>query len=220
MALMRWSTALVLVFVFGQAMESVAANLLSRDEIDSAWEEMLRMERYESVFYGNPKYSAPTSQMKTDDQSIEVVEARKGYLWGFFGLSDGGGWRVEGRLESEVRTGSRLLQLYSKATSKWFPGFAFFWMPGYDLGKYPIWEFRLVLRNPDNRQDIKVLKSISVPTPEVLRRSQMRAHPDDPSCPRGQRCPRGEVEYDAVKGVAVVRILGISHPISVEVPID
>jgi hypothetical protein len=192
------------------------AKTLSLEEVGALWEQLLRDERYEAIQLFRSESSSPTLY-KFKDKRITVQEARGGYLWGLFGLSDGGGWEIDGRLEAEVPIEAGLLQLYSKATSKWRPGFAFIWMPGYDPNKYPIREFRLILRHPIRRKEIRPLKSISVSPEEVL----STENPDGTSAKEllGQRIPRGELQYDKARRVAVMKILGLHNPITLEVPI-
>lgn len=167
------------------------------------WEDHLRGEQYRPMGPNNEKV-------------IIAMEQGEGYLWGFFGLSDGGGWRIWGRLEAEVPIQEGLLQLYSRGATKWSPGFMLI-EPRYDRKKYPIWEFRLILRDPVHRQEVQTLKSVPVPAQEVLQHPQFRFNPDDPRCPLGHRCPRGELQYKETRKMAIVKILGILHPFSVEV---
>ena len=197
---------LALLLLFSISAEC-AAKALSREQVDQQWEAFLREENYWAIQFLNPKLEAPTLDRATDDRTIHVSDAREGLLWGFFGLSDGGGWQIEGRLEDEVRTDQGILHLYSKATTKWFPGFWWILMPWYDLDKWPQWEFRLVLRNPGDRRKIRVLKSVQVPPQEVI-------HPN----PRGLRTPRGSLQYDRARRLAIMEILGVHHPVRLEVP--
>jgi hypothetical protein len=171
----------------------------------------LREERYEVVEFLNPQSSTPTSRFVSDSKG------REGYLWGLFGLSDGGGWAIRGQLEAEIPIEQGVLQLYSKETIRWRPGFAFIWMPGYDPKKYPIREIRLVFRDRVRRQEIRPLKSVSVSPEEVLRTE----NPDGTSVKEliGQRIPRGELQYDKARRVAIMKILGLHNPITLEVPI-
>ncbi len=194
------------------------AEVLSREEVDGLWEQLLREERYEAIQYLNRRYSTPTTHSPTRDKRIVVTEGREGYLGGFFGLSEGGGWDIRGQLEAEIPIEQAILQLYSKETIQWLPGFAFFWMADYDTKKYPIREFRLLLRHPIRRQEIRTLKSIPVAPGEVL----PTQNPDGTSVKEliGQRIPRGEVQYDEARQVGVVQILGLHKPITVEVPIS
>jgi hypothetical protein len=193
------------------------AKTLSREEVEELWERLLSQERYEVLEFLNPQSSTPTSRFATDNKIIKVMEGREGYLWGLFGLSDGGGWAIRGQLEAEIPIDGGLLQLYSKETSKWRPGFAFIWMPGYDPKKYPIREFRLIFRDPVRRQEIRPLKSVSVSPEEVL----PTENPDGTSVKEllGQRIPRGELQYDKARQVAIMKILGLHNPITLEVPI-
>jgi hypothetical protein len=148
-----------------------------------------------------------------------VQEFREGLLWGLFGeLGAGGGWEVSGRLEAEASSPSGVLQLFSKATTKWFPGFAFVWMPGADPKKYPTWEFRLVLRNPNDRRQVRKIKSVEFDPGDVVPETNEDGSPVRERI--GQRVPRGELTYDNARGLAIVRILGLRSPIYLEVPID
>jgi hypothetical protein len=63
---------------------------LSREEVEDLWERLLREERYEVVEFLSPGSSDPTSRYRTDNRTIKVMDGRAGYLWGRFGLSDGG----------------------------------------------------------------------------------------------------------------------------------
>ena len=125
---------------------------------------------------------------------------------------------IRGQLEAEIPIKERVLQLYSKATSKWSPGFAFIWMPGYDPKQYPQWEFRLILRSAVNRQQIHTLKSVFLQPGDVLPTFDEKGHSIKELV--GQRVPRGELRYDQTRSVAVILILGVHHPLSVEVPLS
>ncbi len=89
----------------------------------------------------------------------------------------------------------------------------------YDRKKYPIWEFRLILRNPTQREEIRTLKSVPVSSVDVLMSPWFRLHPDDPQCPHGERCPRGELKYEAERRLVMIRIEGVRDPFSVPVPL-
>src|SRR5262249_52129828 len=208
---------LLAVLVSGcQAPPAAQGGTLSKAEIDTLWEQLLVEERYVALqyFYRPPYPNVYPSQ----NREIWVQEAREGLLWGLFGsLGTGGGWKVSGQLEAEAASPSGILQLYSKASSKWSPGFAFVWMPGYDDKKYPTWEFRLVLRNPNDRRQVRKLKSIEFGTRDVIPEFNEDGSPVKER--RGQRFPRGELAYDQ-RGVAIVRVLGLRVPITLEVPID
>ncbi len=199
-----------------------SAQTLSRDEVDSLWEQLLREERYQGIHFhsgpGGPSIADLREQRVGrihHAPEISVQDSREGYLGGLLG--SGGGWHVRGQLEAEVPIEGGLLQLYSKETSKWSPGFAFIWMPGYDPKKYPLREFRLLLRHPRRRQEIRILRSLEVAPDEVL----ATENPDGTSVKEliGQRIPRGELRYDAGRKVAIVQILGLHKPITVEVPV-
>lgn len=217
MSLFRPMVVLASVLVFVLMTESSLAKTFSKDDIDTIWEQLLQQEQYRAIEYLNRQYSNPTSDFPTDDKSIVVQEGREGYLWSFFGLSEGGGWMIEGRLEAELPIKEGLLQLYSKATSKWSPGFAFVWMPGYDPKQYPIWEFRLIRRDPVNRQQVHTLKSVFLQPGDVLPTFDEKGHSIKELV--GQRVLRGELRYDQTRNVAVIQILGVHHPVSVEVPL-
>jgi len=87
----------------------------------------------------------------------------------------------------------------------------------YDREKYPMWEFRLIVRDPNRRQDLRALKSVFVSPKDVL----PRWNPDGSPIKElvGVRAPRGEVEYDAARGVATMRVLGLHNPLTFEVPV-
>jgi len=193
------------------------AMTLSGEEVEALWERLLREERYEVVEFLSQRSSDPTSRYRTDNKTIKVMDGRAGYLWGLFGLSDGGGWSIRGQLEAEVAIPVGLLQLYSRETIRWRPGFASLWMPSYDPQTYPAWEFRLLARHPDRRQDIRVLKSIALSSHDVLPTEK----PDGTSVKEliGHRIPRGELRYDAVRQAAIVQIFGLQRPTTEEVSI-
>lgn len=208
--------------VFVLVADSSAAKTLSREEVDIIWEDLLRDERYEAVEFSTLESETPTIFKFRDegfkDKAIVVSEGREGYFWDFFGLSGGGGWTVEGRLEAEVPTKQGILQLYSKSTAKWSPGFLFIWMPGYDPKQYPQWEFRLILRDALKRRQIRPLKSVFLSPGDVLPTFDEKGHSIKELV--GQRIPRGELRYDAARQVAVIQILGVHHPISIEVSLS
>jgi hypothetical protein len=206
-------SVLVVCLMVGDA----AAKTLSKEEVDAMWEDLLRQEQYRAIAYLNRRYSTPTSDSPTNDKAIVVIEGREGYWWGLGGLSEGGGWVIKGQLEAEVPIKEAILQLYSKGTSKWSPGFLFIWMPGYDPNQYPQWEFRLILRGAPNRQQIHTLKSIFLQPGDVLPTFDEKGSSIKELL--GQRIPRGELRYDAARQVAVIKILGVHHPTSVEVPL-
>jgi hypothetical protein len=200
-----------------QAPPAAQGGTLSKAEVDALWEQLLVEERYVALqyFYGPPYPHVYPLR----GQELVVQEAREGLLWGLFGsLGTGGGWEVQGQLEAEASSLSGILQLYSKASSKWAPGFAFVWMPGYNDKKYPIWEFRLVLRNPNDRRQVRKIKSIEFGPSNVIPAFNEDGSPVKER--RGQRFPRGELTYDQVRGVAIVSVLGLRAPMTVEVPID
>lgn len=64
---------------------------MSKDDVDTLWEQLLREERYEAIAYLNKRYSAPTTHIRTKDKSIEVLEGRGGYLGGLLGEGAAGG---------------------------------------------------------------------------------------------------------------------------------
>ena len=212
-------TPLVVLVFLCQTAAVVQGGTLSRADVDTLWERLLVEERYEAIqyFYGPAEpnvYRFPDSH-----RELVVQEAREGLLWGLFGgLGAGGGWRVSGRLEAEALSSMGMLQLYSKASSKWSPGFATFWMPDYDEKKYPTWEFRLVLRNPNDRRQVQKVKSIEFGPGDIIPAFNEDGSPVLER--RGQRVPRGELTYDQTRGVAIIRVLGLRAPITLEVPID
>ncbi|NOY84428.1 MAG: hypothetical protein GXO96_06345 [Nitrospirae bacterium] len=179
---------------------------LSIEEVNTIWENFLRKEQYRQFgFTLESKFDAPMFGNR-----IIVKELRGGYLGGFFGLSEGGGWGIVGGLEAEVTIEEGILQLYVKETVKTSPGLDLFFIviqSGYDKKKYPIYEFRLILRDTREREQIKTLKSINLPKEEVFVPLY------------SERRPRGKIDYDPEKKVAVVRIESIRNPFSVEVPL-
>jgi hypothetical protein len=207
-----------LLFLF--EIPSVAqGGTLSKIEVDALWEQLLVEERYEAVWYIDRSSQPNTFKFPDSHQELVVQETREGLLWGLFGsLGTGGGWKVSGQLEAEATSPSGILQLYSKASSRWSPGFAFVWMPGYDDKKYPTWEFRLVLRNPNDRRQVRKIKSIEFGPGDVIPEFNEDGSPVKER--RGQRFPRGELMYDQTRRVAIVRILGLRAPITLEVPVD
>jgi len=211
------SVLLAAVVFLCQTPSVAQGGTLSKAEVDALWEQLLLEERYEALQYFYR--SSQPSVFRSPDRELLVQETREGLLWGLFGeLGTGGGWKVSGRLEAEAPSPSGVLQLYSKATSKWFPGFAFVWMPGYGEEKYPTWEFRLVLRNPNDRRQVRKIKSVEFGPGDVLPRINEDGSPVRERI--GQRVPRGELTYDNARGLAIVRILGLRSPIHLEVPID
>lgn len=220
MSKIQWIIAFVLVMVLSVMGDVGLAKTLSREEVDALWEELLQNERYEMITFSS-RSPTPIIYKFNEEKRLGVDGANQGYLWGLLwgDLSDGGGWEIEGRLEAEISIDRGILQLYSKSTIKWSPSFAFFWMPSYNPQKYPVWEFHLILRDPVRRQEIQTIKAVPVPPQEVLQQPQFRFNPDDPSCPLGQRCPRGELHYNSIEKMATIRISGVLNPFSVEVPI-
>jgi hypothetical protein len=208
----------VVLVLFCQAPSDAHSGTLSKAEVDALWERLLLEERYEAIQYFY-RSSVP-SVYRSPDQVLLVQETREGLLWGFFGeLGTGGGWEVSGRLEAEMSSPpSGVLQLYSKAASQWSPGFAFAWMPGYDPKKYPTWEFRLVVRNPNDRRQVRKIKSIEFGPGDVV--PTENADGTSIKALIGQRVPRGELAYDQARGLAIVRILGLRAPITLEVSVD
>src|SRR5262249_15446714 len=192
---------------------------LSRAEVNSLWERLLVEERYEAIQYFYRPSEPKVFRFPASHRELVVQEAREGLFWGLLGgLGAGGGWEISGQLEAEVPSPSGILQLYSKASSKWSPGFAFVWTPGYDDKKYPTWEFRLVLRNPNDRRQGRKIKSVEFGPGDV----GSTVNEDGSAIKEfiGQRVPRGELTYDQARGLAIVRVLGLRSPISAEVPID
>ena len=196
-----------------------AAQTLSRDKIDAMWEELLQKEQYRAVQYMNHRYSTPTTDLLlVNEKKIVVQEGREGYLGGLWGLSEGGGLEIRGQLEAEIPIRAGLLQLYSKAIIKWSPGFAFLWMPGYDPKQYPLWEFRLLMRNQTHRQQVQFLKSLTLATGDIL----PTFYEDGTSVKEliGQRIPRGELRYEESSKTVTIQILGVHHPLAVEVQLS
>ena len=200
-----------------QAPAAAQNDTLSKAEVDALWDQLLVEERYVALqFFYQPPYP---HVYPSRNHELWVQEAREGLLWGLFGsLGTGGGWKVSGQLEAEAASPSGTLQLYSKASSKWSPGFAFVWMPGYDDKKYPTWEFRLVLRNPSDRRQVRTIKSIEFGPGDVIPEFNEDGSPVKER--RGQRFPRGELTYDQTLGLAIVRVLGLRAPITLDVPIE
>src|SRR5262245_7685820 len=200
-----------------QAPSTAQGGPLSKVEVDSLWEQLLVEERYLALqYFDEPPYPRV---YHSQNREIWVQETREGLLWGLFGsLGTGGGWKVSGQLEAEAASPSGILQLYSKASSKWSPGFAFVWMPDYDDKKYPTWEFRLVLRNPNDRRQVWKIKSIEFGPGDVIPEFNEDGSPVKERL--GQRFPGGELTYDQTRAVAIVRLLGLRAPITLEVPID
>lgn len=192
---------------------------LSKAEVNALWEQLLLEERYDAIWYIYRSSQPKVFRYPDPHRELVVQETREGLLWGLFGeLGTGGGWKVAGQLEAEAPSPAGILQLYSKASSKWSPGFAFVWMPGYDDTKYPTWEFRLVLRNPNDRRQVRKIKSIEFGPGDVIPEFNKDGSPVKERL--GQRIPRGELAYDQARGVAILRVLGLRSPISVEMPID
>lgn len=207
----QWVIAFLIGILTIMIVQGGLAKTISKEDIETLWDNLLFKEEYYPITGPN-------------DKRIIARETGEGYLWGFFGLSTGGGWHIEGHLEEEVPIQEGLLQLYSKGATKWSPGFMFPPIgaiePRYDREKYPIWEFLLVLRDPDDRRRIQILKSIPVQTTEVLQPLEsQKFNQDDPLCPLGKQCPRGELQYDASRGVAIIQILGVRDPFNVEIPV-
>ena len=210
---------LATLFLLFEIPSSSQGGTLSKVEVNALWEQLLVEERYEAIWYIDRPSQPNVFQFPDSHRELVVQETREGLLWGIFGsLGTGGGWKVSGQLEAEETSPSGILQLYSKASSKWSPGFAFVWMPDYDDKKYPTWEFRLVLRNPNDRRQVRKIKSIEFGPGDVIPEFNEDGSPVKER--RGRRFPRGELTYDQTRGVAIVRVQGLRAPISVEVPID
>ncbi|NOY84430.1 MAG: hypothetical protein GXO96_06355 [Nitrospirae bacterium] len=206
----RRGLILLMIFTLAFAPQYGFSKVLSKEEVNAKWEDLLRKEQYRPTVAPN------------HDNVIIVHEQGEAYLLGFFGLSSGGGWRIGGRLQAEIQIQEGLLQLYSRGSTKWSPGFGFPIIgiePRYNRKKYPIWEFRLILRNLARREEIHTIKTIPVPTQEVLQHPQFRFNPDDPPCPLGYWCPRGELKYEATQKIAIVNILGTLNPFRVDIPL-
>jgi hypothetical protein len=210
---------LAALLFFFETPSAAQGGTLSKVEVNALWEQLLVEERYEAIWYIDRSSQPNVFQFPDSHRELVVQETREGLLWGLFGsLGTGGGWKVSGQLEAEAASPSGRLQLYSKASSKWSPGFAFVWMPGYDDKKYPTWEFRLVLRNPNDRRQVRRIKSIEFGPVDVIPEFNEDGSPVKER--RGQRFPRGELTYDQTRGVAIVRVLGLRTPITLDVPID
>jgi hypothetical protein len=205
---------LAALVVLCQTPAAAQGGTLSKAEVDALWEQLLVEERYVAIqyFYQPPYPNVYPSRSR----ELWVQEAREGLLWGLLGT--GGGWKVAGQLEAEAPSPAGILQLYSKASSRWSPGFAFVWMPDYDDTKYPIWEFRLVLRNPNDRRQVRKIKSIEFGPGDVIPEFNKDGSPVKERL--GQRIPRGELTYDQASGLAIIRVLGLRAPITLEVSVD
>ncbi len=201
-----WRTTLFIGLFLVCTQQRIEAKILSKNEVNTIWENFLLEEKYwQFGFTLESNFDAPMFGNR-----IIVAEYRGGYLWGLFGLSEGGGTVIAGGLEAEVVTKEGILQLYVKQTVKNSPGLDLFFIvfqADYDKKKYPIYEFRLILRNPSNREQVKILKSINLPKEEVIVPLY------------SEKRPRGEIDYDAEKKVVVVRIQSIRNPFTVEIPL-
>ncbi len=111
-------------------------------------------------------------------------------------------------LEEELSVSQGLVQLYSKSSRKCSPGLLLI-EPSYDRERHPIGEFRLILRNPINREKVTNLWSMVLTPQDVIRPG-----------PAGQRYPRGELRLDTERRVAVVRIIGLRDEVIQEVPLS
>lgn len=180
---------------------------LSKQEVEALWETLLQNEEYRAIEYDEQEYAVPTDISMEDESKLVVREGREAYLKGFFGMSGGGGWAVEGRLEAELLLPEGILQLYSKAAKRWLPGLVFI-EARYDVEKYPEWEFRLILREKEDRKKITTLWSTEFGPDKVIRPN-----------PVGQRHPRGELQYDDAKRMVNVKIVGLYDPITTKVQI-
>lgn len=207
LSLRYWGIITITCTLFCIMVVQAAAKSLSREEAEALWDNLVIAERYVALSFDVRAGSNPR-EYHTKENILQVQDLREGFLWGFWGMSGGGGWDIEGRLEQKVETDQLVLQLYSKATRKWHPSFWWFWMSGYDPEKWPQWEFRLILRNLSDRRQIRMLKSVQLPPQEVL-------HPN----PVGQRTPQGSLQYDRARRVAIIEILGVHHPVRLEVPV-
>lgn len=177
----------------------------SRDELEALWGELLREERYEIVAFH--RASSKPMVVPTDDQTLVVEDRRGAYLWGLWGVSGGGGWQIRGRLEEELSISNGVIQLYSKSSKKWSPGFLFY-EGGYNTEKYPAWRFLLIFRDGTNRKQIETLWATEVGPEAVV-----------PATQPGERHPSGKLRYDPGERTATVTILGVKDPITAEVPI-
>jgi YD repeat-containing protein len=134
---------------------------MSREEIQQQWNEFVREERYQSIAFLNSKSQEVTESGINPSGGIVIEDRREGYLGGLFGLSRGGGWKIEGGLVAEVPIEGSLWQLYAKRLTQWSASL------GQMANAVPkdsaSWEFQLLSRNPMNRGEVRELKSFSLP---------------------------------------------------------
>ncbi len=181
-------------------------NPWNRKELDNVWEQLIRYEQYEIIQFLDRHSSNPTTHAQSRSNTLLLEDRRESYLWG--GLR-GGGWTVEGRLESELPVEGGIWQLYAKAVTRWFPGLANLLQPWH---KDRFWEFQLILRNAVNRQEITQLKSVSVLESDII--SGVTSTQSTV-----ERVPRGQLLYDEAQGVVSILILGVKKPVEVEVAV-
>jgi YD repeat-containing protein len=196
-----------LAFCLGEkALSRVSAeNPWNRKEIDNAWEQLIRYEQYEIIQFLDRHSANPTTHAQSGSNTLLLEDRREAYGGG---LLKGGGWTISGRLESELPVEGGIWQLYSKAITRWFPGFANLLQPWY---KDRVWEFQLLLRNAVNRQELTQLKSIHV--------SESDLNEATPTQSMVEKVPRGRLLYDEGRGVVTIVILGVKKPLEVEVPV-
>lgn len=134
---------------------------MALEEIQQLWDEFMREERYQSIAFLDRKSQEVTESGINPSGGIVIEDRREGYLGGLFGLSHGGGWKIEGGLVAEVPIEGGLWQLYAKRLTQWSASL------GQMVNAVPkgsaTWEFQLLSRNPMNRGEVRELKSFSLP---------------------------------------------------------
>ncbi len=155
---------------------------MSREEIQQLWDEFVREERYQLIAFLNPKSQEVNESGINSSGGIVIEDRREGYLGGLFGVSRGGGWKIEGRLLAEVPIEGGLWQLYAKRVTQWSASL------GKMVDAVPkdsvSWEFQLISRNPMNQIEVRELKSFALPanaiptavTPQGLLRYDANQH--------------------------------------------
>jgi YD repeat-containing protein len=175
---------------------------MTREEIQNVWNELVREESYQSIAFLNPESQEVTESGLNSSGGIVIEDRRAGYLGGLFGLSRGGGWRIDGRLVAEIPIEGGLWQLYAKRVTEWSPGLGE--LVAATLKDSLSWEFQLLSRNPMNRSEVKELKSFVLPANTVL--------------PGG--IPQGLLRYDAARHTVWIVISGgLAKPLVHQVPI-
>jgi hypothetical protein len=175
---------------------------MTREEVQNVWNELVREESYQSIAFLNPKSQEVTESGLNSSGGIVIEDRRTGYLGGLFGFSRGGGWRIDGRLVTEVPIEGGLWQLYAKRVTEWSPGL------GEMVAATPkvssVWEFQLLSRNPMNRGKVRELNSFVLPENTVL--------------PGG--IPQGLLRYDVANQKVWIVISGVlAKPLYHQVPI-